>query len=70
MKEKINDWIKANKRDAKILLAIFAIAFILYLFITRDIVNALGAGFGWFIFGAVAINAFRYWRKWSGKLFK
>ena len=62
MSEKIKQWFRAQENDVKKLFICFIIAFILYLIITRDILNALEAGFGWTIAFVFIINAFRFWK--------
>lgn len=62
MTNKFTKWLIAQKKDVKMLLICFVIAFVLYLIITQNFSNALEAGFGWMFFAVIAINAIRFWR--------
>lgn len=67
MIDKLKEWLAKQKKDAKTLLTFFVIVFVLYLIITQDFYNALGAGFGWAFFAAIIINAVRFWRSVARK---
>lgn len=67
MKEKIKNWIKANKRDIKIM-AIGGLTLSLYILIAKLIgeetdIGIVGAFFAGAFLTAIFVNAFRFWRK-------
>ena len=68
MNEKIKKWFQQNKKDAKILLACFIIIFSINSLITENLINALSAGITSAFFCAIAINAYRFWKKTFGKI--